>query len=113
MPTPLFSRTVVAKTAAERTADQLVRAAQTTYTQLCRAQKETMRAVWANPSGLTPQAVFDALGTSGGRLLAAHSAASDLVITLASMDGVPPDITPLPEGVTLSVDAEGRVLVWA
>lgn len=65
--------------------------------------------VWTNPMGLTPQEVFDVLDTQGEvliTLLTTLRTAHNAVVPKAHDIGAL-----LPEGVTISYDAEGRVTV--
>ena len=52
----------------ERTAMQIAKKSYETYAALIGTYKDLQQKVWNNPSGLTPQEVFDSLGTNAGEL---------------------------------------------
>lgn len=52
----------------ERTKIRIARKSYETFQGLVGTYVELKQTVWENPQGLTPQQVFDALGTNGGEL---------------------------------------------
>jgi hypothetical protein len=58
-----------------------------------RLQKDGIKAVWKNPHGLTPQEVIDALGTDAVKVFAMHAALTQLIVGVAQLDGVQPNIS--------------------
>lgn len=95
-------------TAQERTA-QILRDSLEGGRNVIRASLENVeRMIWANPFGLSPQEVFDILGTRAGPLLALK--ATLLPILVASFPGQA--IGRLkPDNVTLVVGEDGTVTI--
>lgn len=84
----------------ELAAKRIKRTVIATYGQLQNAQSQLAQAVFANPQGLTPQQVFDALGTEAGELVALNAA---LISFLSTITGEAVSFTP-PVAYTISSD---------
>ena len=92
----------------ERTlADALVGAASVNLSTL----ENLERIIWANPWGLEPQEVFDILGEKASQLLALKAALLPLLAAAASAAKSRPPIELKPEGVALTINADGTVTV--
>ena len=66
---------------------------------------QTSQIIWANSQGLTPQEIFDELGTDGGELLQL----SELLVT--TVNTALPGTLPTEKPYDIAVDAEGNVTV--
>ena len=64
--------------------------------------------VWRNGRGLSPQQVFDSLGTDAAALLAF---AADIRAFVAAHDPGNPIADPKPDGVTIAANADGTVTI--
>lgn len=71
-------------------------------------QKTGIDSVWGHQS-LSPQEVFDSLGEAAGSLCAAHAALTKCIVTIATADGIAPDIK-LPT-FNFAVESDGKVTV--
>ena len=65
--------------------------------------------VFANPKGLTPQQVCDAMGTDAAKVLAAGQAAADMVNALRPNTMA----IQIPEGVSVQPNQDGTVTIIA
>lgn len=59
------------------------------YKRLCQIQKQGITRIWHHPR-LTPQQAVDALGTDAARIFQAHGALTQVIATVAALDGVQP-----------------------
>jgi hypothetical protein len=80
-----------------------------TYSQLIHDQGEGIQTLWFNQYGLTPQQVCDSLGTEAGKVFKAHGLLTQLIIDLATLDGVQPAIAIPPCAFTINSD--GTVVI--
>ena len=67
-----------------------------TYAHLCSTQRRGIALVWEGRDGATPQEVCDELGTDAVKIFITHGALTQLLVTLATIDGIAPNIS-LPE----------------
>lgn len=72
-------------------------------------QNDGIDYVWANPYGLTPQEVYDALGTNGQKANDFHYALTVVLATQAAAGGVTVDLK-YPDNA-MSADGSGNVTV--
>ena len=82
------------------------------YATLCEIQKRGIRLVWENDQGLTPQQVCDAMGggpDGAAKSFAMHGVLTQAIVSLATLDGSPPDIL-LPT-FAFTANADGTVTV--
>jgi hypothetical protein len=71
---------------------------------------EALQLIWHNPKGLTPQQVFDLLGSKAGPLIQAKDYLWPLIVaSTAEGETLPKDHKP--EGVTLKINEDGTVTV--
>ena len=61
------------------------------YRRLCQIQKQGINRIWNHPR-LSPQQAVDALGTDAARIFQAHGALTEVIASVATMDGVEPDL---------------------
>lgn len=87
----LLKPTQIQLTPAQTAAAQIKSTAAQTYAQLSAIQKRGIQTLWHNPQA-TPQQVCDALGVDAAKVFAAHGALTDLIVSLATVDGITPDI---------------------
>ena len=90
----------------QKTVDSLSGICTQVYHMVKGSQKAAADLVWKNQFGLTPQQVFNALGPDGAPLCAFSSN----ILELLALTG--DDVSsPVPEGVTLTINPNGIVTV--
>lgn len=78
------------------------------YRRLCELQKQGINRIWHHPR-LTPQQAIDALGTNAVRIFQAHGALTEVIVAVAALDEVAPDILLPTNGFTANPDGSVTV----
>ena len=94
----------------EKAAARAFSLAKQTYQQLTTAQKQGIQIVWDNPQGLTPQEVVDGMGDKAVKVFEFHGSLTDLIVELATQDGVTPDIALPKKNFTKNPDGTVTIL---
>lgn len=80
------------------------------YDQMHRTFNRGMQLVWNNKQGLTPQEVFDAIGTDSDKALQLAAELKSATEKAAEIEGIdPPGLPEIPNEIT--VNADGTVIV--
>jgi hypothetical protein len=77
----------------ERVSKRILNMTAQTYNQLVQTQKQGINMVWKNQQGLTPQQVCDSLGENASKVFDFHGILTEVIATIATIDGVEPDIS--------------------
>jgi hypothetical protein len=78
------------------------------YKRLCQIQKQGISRIWHHPR-LSPQQAVDALGGDAVRIFQAHGALTQVIVAVATLDGVEPDLL-LPT-CEFTMNADGTITV--
>jgi hypothetical protein len=97
----------IPETPEDKAVKQIKNLATGIYQSILKSMIAGQKIVWDNQYGVTPQHIFDTLGTDGPVLLAIMSKLVEL-ISIASGEQMQ---NPIPEGYTIGIGQDGRVIV--
>jgi hypothetical protein len=73
------------------------------YKQISDIQKQGISLLWEHPE-LTPQEIIDALGENALKVFQYHGALTEYLVTLATLEGIQPDIKLPPNAFVVNQD---------
>ena len=100
----ILSNISPSQSALDWTLNELQNGSARSFSAFCSSQDQLANLFWNNPTGLTPQQVSEALGTSAAAFFAGSAAAATFRY---QMTGIVPEI--VPDGYSFTINTDGTV----